>query len=51
MADPSLYDGNPQRLTDLQIRHAELKDAVEKAEDAWLEAQHRIEAQTAARGR
>jgi ATP-binding cassette subfamily F protein 3 len=45
MADPTLYDGNPKRLTALQIRHAELNSSLKKTEETWLEAQGRIESE------
>jgi ATP-binding cassette subfamily F protein 3 len=48
MADPNLYEAPSERLAELQMRHAKLKVALSETEDAWLEAQSRLEAETAA---
>ena len=43
LADPEVYNGPTAKLMALQVRHGELKQAIAKAEDAWLEAQAALE--------
>ncbi|MGF1612257.1 MAG: ABC-F family ATP-binding cassette domain-containing protein [Kiloniellales bacterium] len=43
LADPEVYNGPTAKLLALQIRHGELKQAIAKAEERWLEAQAALE--------
>lgn len=43
LADPDIYNGSTKDLMDLQLKHAEVKDAVAAAETEWLEAQEALE--------
>ena len=43
LADPEIYNGPTAKLMDLQVRHSKLKQAISKAEEAWLEAQSALE--------
>ena len=43
LADPSIYDGPTSDLMDLQLKHAEAKDALAAVESAWMEAQEALE--------
>ena len=43
LADPATYDAGADKLTDLQRQHADITRAIEKAEEAWLEAQAELE--------
>ena len=43
LADPEIYNGSTAKLMDLQIKFGEIKAALAKAEDAWLEAQAVVE--------
>jgi ATP-binding cassette subfamily F protein 3 len=44
LADPAVYDGEGDRLTELQKRHAAVVAAIAAAESAWLEAQEKLDA-------
>lgn len=44
LADPEVYNGSTRDLMDLQLKHADIKETLEKAEEAWLEAQEALEA-------
>jgi ATP-binding cassette, subfamily F, member 3 len=44
LADPEIYNGPTAKLMELQLRYGDLKREIETAEDAWLEAQERLEA-------
>jgi ATP-binding cassette subfamily F protein 3 len=43
LADPNIYNGSTKDLMELQVKHAEVKDAMNEAEMAWLEAQEALE--------
>ena len=43
LADPAIYNGSTRDLMDIQLKHAEIKDALAEAESAWLEAQEALE--------
>jgi ATP-binding cassette subfamily F protein 3 len=43
LADPSVYNGSTRDLMDLQLKHAEVKDALGEAEATWMEAQEALE--------
>ena len=43
LADPEVYNGSTRDLMDLQLKHAALKEELEAAEAAWLEAQEALE--------
>ena len=43
LADPEVYNGPTAKLMDLQMRHGKLKQAINKAEEAWLDAQAALE--------
>jgi len=43
LADPEVYNGPTAKLMDLQVRHSKIKQAIDKAEQAWLEAQAALE--------
>ena len=43
LADPGVYNGSTRDLMDLQLKHAEIKEALETEEAAWLEAQEALE--------
>ena len=43
LADPEVYNGPTAKLMDLQVRHGKLKQAISKAEEAWLDAQAALE--------
>ncbi|MEM7171252.1 MAG: ABC-F family ATP-binding cassette domain-containing protein [Pseudomonadota bacterium] len=43
LADPEVYNGPTAKLMDLQVRHGELKAAIETAEAEWLNAQAALE--------
>jgi ATP-binding cassette subfamily F protein 3 len=47
LADPAVYAGPTAQLMELQIKHGKLKDALARAEEAWLEAERAIEAASA----
>ena len=44
LADPEVYNGPTAKLLELQLRYGDLKREIETAEDAWFEAQERLEA-------
>jgi len=50
LADPTVYDGPGDEVQALQIRFAQLEQEIGAAEEAWIEAQHKIEAATETRG-
>lgn len=43
LADPAVYNGATRDLMELQLKHAEIKDAIAAAESEWLEAQEALE--------
>ena len=43
LADPEVYNGPTAKLQDLQIKHGEIKTALARAEESWLEAQAALE--------
>lgn len=43
LSDPEIYNGATRDLMDLQLKHADIKQAIEEAEAAWLEAQEALE--------
>lgn len=43
LADPEIYNGSTRDLMDLQVKHAEVKEALESAEAKWMEAQEALE--------
>ena len=43
LADPEVYNGPTAKLMQLQIKFSEIKTALAKAEDAWLDAQAAVE--------
>jgi len=43
LADPEVYNGSTRDLMDLQLKHAALKEELDAAEAAWLEAQEALE--------
>ena len=43
LADPDIYNGSTKDLMEIQVKHAEIKDAMNEAEMAWLEAQEALE--------
>src|SRR5882672_5608086 len=44
LADPEVYNGPTAKLLELQLHYGDLKREIETAEDAWFEAQERLEA-------
>ncbi|MDF2094595.1 ABC-F family ATP-binding cassette domain-containing protein [Aquibaculum arenosum] len=50
LADPKLYESQPQAVPELQKRLGELDKAIAEAEAAWLEAEEAIEAAMAEAG-
>jgi ATP-binding cassette subfamily F protein 3 len=51
LMDPGFYmDAPAGKLESLQIKRAEIEDALERAEALWMEAQERLDAETAAAG-
>jgi len=50
LADPTVYDAPGDEVQALQIRFAQLEQEIGAAEEAWIEAQHKIEAATETRG-
>ena len=48
LAEPEVYEGPTAKLQSLQVRHSEIKAALDKAEEAWLTAQDALEATRAA---
>ncbi len=47
LADPQVYGGPTTELQALQVRFGALKQSIAEAEQAWLEAQAAVEAETA----
>ncbi|MBB3065046.1 ABC-F family ATP-binding cassette domain-containing protein [Limibacillus halophilus] len=47
LSDPEIYKGSPAKLSDLQRQHADIKQALERSEIQWLEAQALLEQETA----
>ena len=45
LADPDLYTGPPDRIEALQKKRAEILEAQARAEDLWMTAQERLEAE------
>jgi ATP-binding cassette subfamily F protein 3 len=43
LADPEVYQGPTAKLQELQVAHGEVKEAIQRAEEAWLAAQERLE--------
>lgn len=43
LADPKIYNGSTSDMMKLQVEHAEVKEAMDEAEAAWLEAQEALE--------
>ncbi|MGJ3259402.1 MAG: ribosomal protection-like ABC-F family protein [Rhodospirillales bacterium] len=43
LADPEVYNGATRDLMDLQLKHANIKEAIAAAEAEWLEAQEALE--------
>lgn len=43
LADPEIYNGPTSDMMDLQVKHAEVKEAMDTAEMIWLEAQEALE--------
>lgn len=43
LADPKIYNGSTSDVMKLQVEHAEVKEAMDTAEAAWLEAQEALE--------
>jgi ATP-binding cassette subfamily F protein 3 len=43
LADPALYEGQPERIEALQKKRAEIVEAQARAEDLWLAASARLE--------
>ncbi len=43
LADPEVYNGATRDLMDLQLKHAQIKEDLSTAEEAWLEAQEALE--------
>jgi ATP-binding cassette subfamily F protein 3 len=43
LADPQVYQGPTAKLQELQVAHGEVKDAIARAEEAWLELQEKLE--------
>ncbi|MEO3429659.1 ABC-F family ATP-binding cassette domain-containing protein [Pelagibius sp. CAU 1746] len=43
LADPEIYEGPTARLQELQIKFGQIKQAIAKAEDRWLELQAALE--------
>lgn len=43
LADPEIYNGSTRDLMDLQVKHAEVKEALESAEAKWMDAQEALE--------
>jgi len=50
LAEPEVYSGPTAKLMELQIRFGEVKAALARAEDAWLDAQAAVEAQSQSAG-
>lgn len=48
LADPAIYDGPADKITALNKKAADLKEALEDAEAVWLEASEELESETAA---
>ncbi|MGB0670334.1 MAG: ABC-F family ATP-binding cassette domain-containing protein [Rhodospirillales bacterium] len=44
LAQPDLYDGPAEKVTQLQIQLAEVNQAIEEAEAAWMDAAEELEA-------
>ena len=44
LADPKLYDGPPEAVTELNKKQADLARAIAAAEEEWMEAQEALEA-------
>ncbi len=43
LADPKIYNGSTSDMMKLQVEHSEIKEAMDQAEAAWLEAQEALE--------
>jgi hypothetical protein len=43
LADPVVYDGDPARLEDLQVRYGAARRALSDAETRWLRAQDALD--------
>ena len=43
LADPAIYNGPTGDLMDLQLKHANVKEALANAESAWMKAQEALE--------
>ena len=43
LADPQVYDGPTAKLQEMQVAHGEIKDAIARAEETWLETQEQLE--------
>jgi len=43
LADPALYNGPAEQVAEWQRRHAEVRQRLDEAEEAWLEAQMALE--------
>ncbi len=43
LADPAIYNGSTRDLMDIQLKHADVKEAIEAEEAAWMKAQEALE--------
>ena len=43
LADPTIYNGPTAKLMALQVEHSNIKQAIAKAEETWLETQGALE--------
>ncbi|MEX0694111.1 MAG: ABC-F family ATP-binding cassette domain-containing protein [Rhodospirillales bacterium] len=46
LADPKAYNGSTREVMDLQLKHAQIKEALNAAEAEWLKAQEVLEGTT-----
>jgi ATP-binding cassette subfamily F protein 3 len=43
LADPNVYNGSTSKLMDLQLMHANVKEALSKTEAEWMSAQETLD--------
>jgi hypothetical protein len=48
LASPALYDASTAKLMGVQLKHSEVKQELQQAEESWFEIQEELEASVSA---